>query len=57
MIFQGSKLIKDAKDRYFNKIGKKLSRLDNGIKTYWSLINNILNKAKIPIIPLSSKIT
>jgi len=48
---QGSILIKDAKDRYFKKIGAKLSRPDNGIKTYWSLINNILNKAKIPIIP------
>ena len=51
MISQGSKLTEAAKDRYFNKIGKKLSRPDNRIKTYWSLINNIQNKVKMPIIP------
>ena len=51
MIFQGSKLIEDAKDKYFMKIGRALSNPDTGKKLYWSLINKILNKAKIPIIP------
>ena len=51
MISQGSKLIEDAKDMYFKNVGVKLSKPETGIKTYWSLINNLLNKAKIPIIP------
>ena len=51
MISRGSKLIQDAKDRYFKKIGAKLSSPETGIKTYWSLINKLLNKAKISIIP------
>ena len=51
MISQGSKLIEDAKDMFFKNIGVKLSKPETGIKTYWSLINNLLNKAKIPIIP------
>ena len=51
MISQGSKLIEDAKDKYFTKIGRTLSNHDTGKKLYWSLINKILNKAKIPIIP------
>ena len=51
MISQGSKLIEDAKDKYFMKIGRALSNSDTGKKLYWSLINKILNKAKIPIIP------
>ena len=51
MISQGSKLIEDAKDKYFTKIGRTLSNPDTGKKLYWSLINKILNKAKIPIIP------
>ena len=51
MISKGSKLIEDAKDRYFKKIGTTLSSPETGIKSYWSLINRILNKAKIPIIP------
>ena len=49
MISRG--LIQDAKDRYFKKIGAKLSSPETGIKTYWSLINKLLNKARIPIIP------
>ena len=51
MISQGSKLIEDAKDKNFTKIGRTLSNHDTGKKLYWSLINKILNKAKIPIIP------
>ena len=51
MISKGSKLIEDAKDRYFKKIGTTLSSPETGIKSYWSLIHRILNKAKIPTIP------
>ena len=51
MISQGSKLIEDSKYLYFKNIGAKLSKPETGIKTYWSLISNLLNKAKIPIIP------
>ena len=51
MISRGSKQIEDAKDRYFKKIGTKLSSPETGIKKYWSLINKLLNKDKIPIIP------
>ena len=51
MIAHGSKLIEDAKGKYLTKIGRTLSDLETGKKLYWSLINKILNKAKIPIIP------
>ena len=44
-------MIEDAKQKYLMKIGQKLSDPNTGQKTYWSLINKILNKVKIPIIP------
>ena len=50
MIAHGSKLIEDAKEKYLTKIGRTLSDPETGRKIYWSLINKILNKAKIPII-------
>ena len=46
-----SKMIEDAKRRYFLKAGKTLANPGTGLKTYWSLLNSVLNKAKIPIIP------
>ena len=51
MISQGSSLIEDAKQRYFTKIGQTLSNPTTGRKSYWALINKILNKAKVPVIP------
>ena len=51
MISRGSKLIENAKDSYIKKIGMTLARPETGTKTYWSLINNILNKAKVPTVP------
>ena len=51
MISRGSKLIEDARQKYLTNIGRTLSNPNTGRKTYWSLINKILNKAKIPIIP------
>ena len=51
MIAEGSRLIEEAKHAYFAKVGRKLSDPSTGTKMYWSLVNKILNKAKIPEIP------
>ena len=51
MISEGGKLIEDAKRNYLFKAGKTLANPATSRKTYWSLINTVLNKAKIPIIP------
>ena len=50
MVSEGSKLIEDAKRNYFLKAGNTLANPGTARKTYWSLINTVLNKAKIPII-------
>ena len=51
MIYEGAKLIEDAKRNYLRKTGQDLANPGTSSKTYWTLINTILNKAKIPIIP------
>ena len=51
MISEGGKLIEDAKRNYLFKAGKTFANPATSRKTYWSLINTVLNKAKIPIIP------
>ena len=51
MVSQGCELMEDAKHNYFMKIGQTLSNADTGQKTYWSPINKVSNKAKIPVIP------
>ena len=51
MISEGSRLIENAKKNFFLKAGKSLADPSTGSKTYWSLINAVLNKAKIPVIP------
>ena len=51
MITDGSRLIEDAKRNYFLKTGNTLAHPGTSNRTYWSLINTVLNKAKIPIIP------
>ena len=51
MISHGAKMIEDAKQKNLMKVGQTLSNPNTGQKTYWSLINKILNKVKIPIIP------
>ena len=48
---QGTRLVEEAKQRYFLKIGQMLSRADTGNKMYWSLIIRVLNTEKIPLIP------
>ena len=51
MISEGSRLIEEAKRGYFLEAGRALANPKIGTKKYWSLINTVLNKAKIPIIP------
>ena len=55
MISRGSKLIEEAEQKYSMNIGHTLSNPNTGRKSYWSLVNKILNKAKISIIPLLSE--
>ena len=40
-----------CKKNYLRKTGQILANPGTSGKTYWSLINTVLNKAKIPIIP------
>ena len=51
MISEGTRLIEEAKRNYFFKAGKTLAILRTSSKTYWYLINAVLNKAKTPLIP------
>ena len=51
MISDGSKLIENTKRNYFRKAGNTLANPGISNKKYWSLVNTVLNKAKIPIIP------
>ena len=53
MISLESKMIEDAKDNYFRKTGSSIARPETRNKSYWSPIKHILNKTKLPIIPLS----
>ena len=51
MISEGARLIEEAKRNYFLKAGKILANPGTSSKTYWTLINTVLNKVKIPMIP------
>ena len=51
MISEGAKMIEDAKRNYLRKTGQTLANPRTSNKTYWTLINTVLCKAKIPIIP------
>ena len=51
MVSEGYELIENAKQNYFMKIGRTPSNAGAGEETYWSLINRVLNKANILIIP------
>ena len=44
-------MIDDAKQNYLQKIGHTLANPGTSRQSYWTLINTVLNKAKIPIIP------
>ena len=51
MIYDGAKMVEDAKQNYLRKTGQALANPGTSRKTYLSLINTLRNKAKIPIIP------
>ena len=52
MITEGSRLMEDAlKRNYFLKAGNTLANPGTSNRTYYSLINTVLNKAKIPTLP------
>ena len=51
MTSEGAKLIEDAKRTYLRKAGLTLANPGTSSKTYWTLINTILNKATILMIP------
>ena len=51
MITEGPKLIEDATRNYFLKAGNTLANPRTSNRTYWYLINTVLNKVKMPIIP------
>ena len=46
-----SKLIVQAKENYFLKLGRKLSDPNKGLKEYWSTLNRLINKKKTFNIP------
>ena len=50
---QTSRIIRDAKKNYFACLGRKLFDRSVGIKTYWSTLNEPVNKKKTTnILPL-----
>ena len=51
MVENGRRMIEEAKRNYFLKVGRTLANPETSKKTYWSLLNNVLHKARIPIIP------
>ena len=51
MISRVSKMIEDTKENYCRKIGSSIACSETRNKTYWSMINHIFNKTKLPIIP------
>ena len=46
-----SKLIENAKNKYFFRVSEKLNNPNTSIKCYWSLIKTLLNGKKVPCIP------
>ena len=47
----GTKIIQDPEKNYFRKAVQSLANPGIFGKSYWTLINALVNKAKIPIIP------
>ena len=46
-----SRMITDAKEKYFLTLGQKLSNPALGLKTYWTTLNRIINKKEMANIP------
>ena len=40
-----------SKQNYLLKLGRKLTDNLTGQKTYWKIVNNLLNNCKVPRIP------
>ena len=51
MMSEGTRLTEEAKRNYFFKAGKTLANSRTSSKTCWSLINAVLSKAKISLMP------
>ena len=45
-----SDTITKAKDKYLHSLGNKLNDPQTGAKSYWSILNKLLQKIKIPLI-------
>ena len=46
-----SKMILNAKEEYFHRLGRELSDPNEGMKHYWSTLNRLINKKKTMNIP------
>ena len=46
-----SRMITNAKNDYYLRLGRKLSNNVSGAKSYWSLFNRLLNKNTVSNIP------
>ena len=46
-------LVENAREKYLLSQSQKLSHPGTGTETYWSILKNLLNKNKFPIIPPS----
>ena len=40
-----------ANDKYLHSLGNKLNDPQTGAKSYWSILNKLLQNIKIPLIP------
>ena len=49
--YEASKMIIDAKDKYFRNLGRKLADPNQGAKTYWATLNRLINKKSTVNIP------
>ena len=43
--------IQSAKEKYLNQLGSKLNNPNDGPKSYWKVLNKLMNKCKTPKIP------
>ena len=50
-VSQSFKFFEDTKARYLEKVGKTVEHPATGIKIYWSLLEIVLNKTRVPNIP------
>ena len=48
---EASKMIIEAKDKYFRNLGRKLADPNQGSKTYWATLNRLINKKNTVNIP------